>query len=148
MLYKPVNNWVNVGRVFARDHETTNFPVSNWLQSPARCNIISTTITHTFHQLHTNVRYPIPRNNSFNKKWYLKGLLNSNKKFKKLDFKQHILNIKRFPSLFLDCNPKYISMATMFSFLWWISSDNKSHIVPGITENSLFWYRETVLSPY
>lgn len=35
MLYKPVNNRINVGGVFAWDHETANFSVSNWFQIPA-----------------------------------------------------------------------------------------------------------------
>jgi hypothetical protein len=29
MLHKPVDNRVNVGGVFARDHEATNFSISN-----------------------------------------------------------------------------------------------------------------------
>jgi len=35
MLHKPVNIRVDVGWVFARDHEATNFSISNWFQIPA-----------------------------------------------------------------------------------------------------------------
>lgn len=35
MLYKPIDNWVDVGRVLAWYHEAANFSVRNWLESPA-----------------------------------------------------------------------------------------------------------------
>lgn len=40
MLYKPINNWINVCGILAWDHVATNFSVSNWLESPAEHNAI------------------------------------------------------------------------------------------------------------
>lgn len=48
MLYKPINNRVNVGRVFAWNHVATNFSIGNGLQPPAQMTKFST--PHKIHQ--------------------------------------------------------------------------------------------------
>jgi hypothetical protein len=36
MLYKPIDDCINVSRVLARNHEATNFPIGNGLELPAQ----------------------------------------------------------------------------------------------------------------
>lgn len=47
MLYKPIDNWIDVGRILAWDHEAAYFSVSNWFEPPAKRMVSSFIKTQT-----------------------------------------------------------------------------------------------------